>query len=367
MADSIGMKRAVLILAALCLAVGLSAEGGKKLSNSAVGAGPAPAERGGVAAPGLGAGSCRLENDGDSLAFYALFALKPGELNGLLAQPRAVVDRLVAQADRLDYLAAGTVAPALAVGDAEQLVVGFTVRAGSAAYPLWYLTVPPKPKRGGQGTILQLSAAKPLPGPGGGLSLKPSDIDLPAAGVRIDGRFVDWLKYPDLLSFPVASLPQRVVQSGEGGSRAVPVEQSLSYSKAGTDVEHVRMARSGDDLMVMVSSHSVMGKGLSYLFRLYANDQESANRYALEIPVEDKGGPVLFWTAGRKEAQIVGNYAAADYYVEARFKLKSLPPALAKLFAGDWFFEVSSAWSDAAVSEEYYWGRVAASAVPKAD
>lgn len=364
------MKRTAMILALAFLVILTAFGQNKKLSLSGVGNSSSAQLKSSptdtvLNAPALSASLIRLENDSNQLVFYTVIPLKTGELAGLLGNSKLAIERLRALTDKLEYLAASTVAPAIAISDSEQLIIGFALEAGTSAYPMWYASIPGKTER--TENIYQLSRVKPLldeqqqPA-----FIRPMDFDLPATAIRIDGRFVDWLKFQDTLSWPLQSQPLKITRQSDGIEN-ISLENALSFQRGGTDVEHVRMIRTANDLMVMVSSHSVMSKGLSYLFRLYANNQEKTNRFTLEIPIDGQGGPVLLWTSGKKEPQILGNFAIADYYVEARFSLKTLPAGLSKLFASDWIIELSSAWSDSSMSEEYFWGRFPASTIVKRD
>jgi hypothetical protein len=123
------------------------------------------------------------------------------------------------------------------------------------------------------------------------------------------------------------------------------------------------MVRSKTELLVMVSARSLMSKGLSLLFRLYDSAAATKPSLVLEIPVDFATGPVLAWENGKSEPKVAGDFATADYYLEARFRLADLPASVGKLLGKDWQIEVSSAFNQPGLSEEFFQGRFPASQI----
>jgi hypothetical protein len=376
------MKRAKLSLVFLCLAAVLAlspllaAQTPKKNSGAAPSGGDSAASQAATpaanpltaAAPAgrpapVPLGAIRLENDSANLVYYAVLPFKSAELNQLLAQPRQVLERLKQSAASLAYLPPRTVAPAIPANEQEQLVLGFAVESGANAWKVWYLRVPTKGLRPTP-PVFSLSQARGL-SDGAGLPLDLSSIDfqLPATPVRIDGRFVDWLKFDDLMSWSERNPPFAASRQQDGTVTPIKVADGQSWAKGGTDLEHFKMIRTSSELLVMVSARSLMSKGFSCLLRCYESPAARNPAVVLEIPVESATGPVLAWEAGKAEPRVAGDFATADYYLEARFRLADLGAGLAKLSAKDWQIELSSAFSQPGMSEEFFHGRFAASQI----
>ncbi len=363
------MKRIALIIALLLVAfLAIQAQTIKKLaapapSQPATAASAAAAAISRIAVP---AGAIRLENDSSQVVFYLVLGMKSAELNQLLAQPKQVLERLKAGRDSLAYLPARTVRPAIAVSETEQLVLGFSTESGASAWRVWYLRIPAKGLRPAP-PIFMVSLARELADASGlPLSLNTFDFELPALSVRIDGRFVDWLKYDDLPSWSERNPPS--VQRQQGSDTAtIKLADSQSWAKAGTDLEHFRLVRNQSELLLMVSSRSLMSRGLSVLLRLYDASGQNTNRYTLEIPVDGTSGPALAWDQSKPDPKVVGDFATADYYLEARFRLADLPAEVQKLLGQESFCELSCGFSQPGQYEEFYYGRFPVSSIIKVE
>jgi hypothetical protein len=255
--------------------------------------------------------------------------------------------------------------PAISVGDTEQLVLGYSLVPSASSWQVWYLRVPTKGLRPNP-AVFSVSLARGLTDAAGQpLSLSTVDYSPPAMPIRVDGRFIDWLKYDDLLSWSDRNPPAAIVRQEGSAAAYLSLGQSQFWAKGGTDLEHFRMAKGTGELLVMVSAKSLMTKGLSYLLRFYepVAGAPSKNRFLLEIPVDAATGPALAWEDGKADPKVAGDFATADYYLEARFRLADLPPALAALLGKDCQIEVAASYSQPGQSEEFTYGRFPSTAI----
>jgi hypothetical protein len=366
------MKRTALSLVLILALAGLlSAQTVKKNAPAAApAASAAPASAASAAGTRIAvpAGAIRLENDSANLVFYTVLGMKSADLNQLLSQPQAVLEKVRNPASPLSYLPARTVMPAITVGDTEQLVLGYSLVPSASAWQLWYLRVPTKGLRPSP-AVFSVSLARGLTDAAGqALSLSTVDYNPPAMPIRVDGRFIDWLKYDDVLSWSERNPPSAIVRQEGSVAARLNLGQSQFWAKGGTDLEHFRAIRSGGELLVMVSARSLMTKGLSYLLRFYepVAGAPSRNRFLLEIPVDAATGPVLAWEDGKADPRVAGDFATADYYLEARFRLSDLPAGLPPLLGKECQVEVAATYSQPGQSEEFTYGRFPSAAISAA-
>ena len=242
-------------------------------------------------------------------------------------------------------------------------MLGFAVESGASAWKVWYLRVPTKGLRPVPPVFVVSQSRTLADATGQPLDLKTVDFELPASPVRIDGRFVDWLKYEDLLSWSERNPPAGAVRQADGKSANINLANAQFWAKAGTDLEHFRMIRSKTELLVMVSSRSLMSRGLSGLLRLYESPTAKNPSAVLEIPLDAATGLTLAWETGKADPRVVGDFATADYYLEARFRLEDLPANLSALQGKDWQVELSTSFSQPGQSEEFFLGRFPAGSI----
>lgn len=299
----------------------------------------------------------RLENDTDSLVYYSTISasnpLDPATLGS--ADVRALVE---AGPERFSYL------PARAVDQGYPLPQGggwlLLLQAQGAYFaPLWLKLPSASSVPAGTDAYISFLGAKPMVDASGKVLLISSlDLALPSGGIKIDGRFVDWLPVPEVLTSRNGAVIA-VHRSDRNGTLAIKPQDAMSRAKAGTDLELVKVESDTNAYYLMISSRSAMIRGLSVLIKASASGAASA-AFSLEIPVADLGGPVLLWpqtTPPTADPRLVGDFAQIGLFLEARIMKHELSPEQAKVFADPKSrFAVSTSWSDGSFAEEWSYG-----------
>lgn len=328
MADKGDMKRTIFLIALVGLASVLSA------------------------ATGL-----RLENDTESLVYYAVVSASNPQDPAIMGRDevRALVE---AGPERFAYL------PARAVHQGFQLPQGggwllMLVAQGAYFAPQW-LKLPGASSLGpGIDAYISFLAAHSMKDNSGNrLLISSLDLALPSGGIKIDGRFVDWLPVPEVLTSRNGAVVA-VNRSDRNGTVGIKPSDAMSRAKGGTDLELVKVESDAQSYYLMISSRSAMVRGLSFIIKAAPAGATTAS-FAIEIPVADLGGPVLLWPQTKPasdEPRLIGDFAQIGLFLEARIMKAELSPEQAKIFADPRArFAVSSSWSDGSFAEEWSYG-----------
>lgn len=251
------------------------------------------------------------------------------------------------------------------------------------------------------------------PAASGSAYLAFSSFELPGntRPVRIDRRFVDWLSIADLRRYSQRYNPLVVVQRTAESAQQIDIGESSLWEHGGSRIERVKMLITGGKLNIMVSSFGSVSRGVRYVFRYFdggsapgtngasvsgqlgatTNSTTGAtgtnaatsgsgalagsgtnttasptNIFTLEIPVLGIGGPVYLWVAGQAEPLVVGQYAAANFSVEAEIDMKKVLDSTGlRAWAKGAELELSSAVAEPGIHEEFFYGQIPFAEIPE--
>ncbi len=291
----------------------------------------------------------RLENDTQQAIVYAVIKSPPAEIEARLLEPSRLFFSL--QKD-WDHLASSTFNPCISTENEEILVLGISLDP-SGIWPVWYLRLNKAAYQGSLGK-LSVSKAKPFLKDRISVTLDSRELDLNYFKARVDGRYIEWLKYNDTLRFSRNSLPIKIFQTNQSATVQIAATQARWLRKAGTDLERLVFVKDGNNLYLMAGSFSPFDKGFGLLLRVYGNDPTVGvqSQMIIDLRIAGPFGAIFLYPGQGQKTRIVGEYAWNGYYVEGRIRLDFLTDAQkTALLSG--LVEVASSQSDGIMSEEF--------------
>ncbi|MBN2354027.1 MAG: hypothetical protein JXD23_15750 [Spirochaetales bacterium] len=235
-------------------------------------------------------------------------------------------------------------------------LVGFWVTDKTAFYGVFRLSVSLAP---GQNKAITLKKTAALASRETATGPVPVKETLPDSPIVIDGAFADWEPYPAVAVFPPTSAPEQFTVQDKDGARNLPIRNSASWGRAGTQLLTVKALWRAEALYLYASSSCPIDPGLSIFLYLF-DDRKSAepNRYTMEIPIVDASGEgkVLLWQRGVKESTAIGTFRTNGPALEASIDFAALPDALRIAFFDRYSIDLKTDYHDAArgLYEEFY-------------
>ena len=277
---------------------------------------------------------------------YDRYLANPGSLKALVLQ---------------DFSRMKSVAPGSFVQDVEAfrndaMVFGYVLFPGREGAPVFQFRIPPASAQ----SSYAISQAVFVPGLSSDQRyLTFSSFELPQSteDIVVDRRFVDWLQVPDLRRYSSTHRPIQVVRRTDSRTDTIGLDDSAFWEKAGARIDRFKIVLGQSKLFGMISSFQTISAGTRYILRYYP-EAGQANTGTIEIPVQGIGGPVYAWAAGSQTPLVVGQYSLANFSLEAEFDLASLSRFLGFDPASTSTWELSSAFAEAGVYEEFSFGTV---------
>ncbi|WP_455383444.1 hypothetical protein [Salinispira pacifica] len=294
-----------------------------------------------------------IANRSEGVFYYVVRKASESELAALKATPQAVAQYLLSHQKELSYVPPGGTGTGIDVGTGPAALLGFFVHPGDRSYPVTAVFVSPSD------TEATFAVDDTTPAP---VSLRSIDVSLGNEPILIDNRYLDWLKVPNMATYPDYFVPRRFIREQNGTRTEEPIARSLFWKKGGTQIQYFKSIRSDRYLYLLFSSASELSKGLSYMLYLYKDRNSGAGKYTIEIPVDRGAGLVTLWQNGKRDPEIVGDFVHSTFFLEARLRLDQLPSDLA---SGGWSIDLATMMQDAGVFEEFYFSTLFVRDIPK--
>ncbi len=258
----------------------------------------------------------------------------------------------------------GGVAPQIDFLD-EGFLVGLFVRPGSTAYPVVAVHFGPFNAVPAERRTVVVSREHVVRDRDGNeVAMRPWHARLGREPVVLDNHYLDWEPVPPLAQFPERFQPARFAADTVTGRSYEAIDRSRFWGSGGTRLDTFKAVAGERAVYAMASSHGTFERGTSILMFLYRDGDDRAARYTLEIPITGDSGWVLLWRLGVAEPEVVGNYVADTFVMEAQLRYDLLPAAVATFAAESGFFELATSFSGTERHEEFFHARVQLHAVP---
>lgn len=180
------------------------------------------------------------------------------------------------------------------------------------------------------------------------------------SGPRVDNEYLEWVRRPKLMARARGRAPMAVFADFGSGREPIDRDDSLLWSRAGTDLQWIAVDAGEMDVFVAASTYSEFGRGTTMFVYLYGEERHFAEA-TLEIPVGSGNGFVLLWLPIKPEPIVVGNFVGSGFLMEAQVWTDVLSEWLATpLDLLD--IEFATASSAAGVWEEFVLARTSATA-----
>lgn len=230
---------------------------------------------------------------------------------------------------------------AMPISVAEGALVGMAFSRASTAYPTFalaaaalvnderraYTVVPQQLISGSQTTIAVTEIADRI------------------TGVRVDNSYVDWLPIEALASIPEGRNPTAIYREIGNGREEVTLGEATLWSRGGTDIETIKSAVFGSQLLLYFASRSEISRSRSLFLYMRADGGPIGT---IEITGGSPSGLVLFWATSTSEPQIIGSAVNTGFFSEAVLALEALPANAAEAT-----IEVASGLRDGGIWEEF--------------
>ncbi len=297
-----------------------------------------------------------IQNSSDGVFYYVVHQASAQDLQALKATPQAMAQFILSHQKELAYIPPGGVGSGIDVGSGPAAVLGFFVHPGDLTYPVTAVFVSPA-DTGRAFTVGETATAE-----SSGASIRALDVTLGSEPILIDNRYLDWLRVPNMATYPDYFVPRRFVREQNGKRSEEPISRSLYWKKGGTQIQYFKAVRSDKYLYLLFSSANQLSPGLSYLLYLYRDRSGAAGRYTVEIPVEKRAGVVALWENGSSSPTVIGDFVHSTFFTEARIRLDKLP---ADLETSGWSIDLATSMQDAGIFEEFYFSTLFVRDIPK--
>ncbi|GAB4221582.1 MAG: hypothetical protein Kow009_11530 [Spirochaetales bacterium] len=229
------------------------------------------------------------------------------------------------------------------------VLVGFYVTPEQPGFPLVRAMIPSVPGEPAF-TIQEADIWKSAAGQR--LMLYPWELELPKSPIQIDNRYLDWRKIEEVKHFPTSFAPPKVVKHRKGSAEAIPFDQAVTWPSKGTAVEGLKLLQGEKGIYLLISSYSPMESGTSYWF--YLVPPSGSTGLVVELPILDRGGPILLWIPGQEKPVQIGTYVSDLFVLEGELLARYLPAAAEPLVQ-----QVSKVWMSVSApaadgTEEFY-------------
>jgi hypothetical protein len=192
------------------------------------------------------------------------------------------------------------------------------------------------------------------------------EISFRTRTVRIDNRYLDWLKVPDLAKFAAAYSPEVFSRESGGRQETLKITESLFWKKGGTGVDTLKVLLEGNRIFFMISGTGEMAEGLSYFFYIFNSRSENgAQRLTVEIPIHRLSGPVFLWDPENTEPLYIGTYVRSAFLLEAGVDLDRIPEKIRDQNWTDLSVDFTSCFFNAGHAEEFYFTTFSETDVPR--
>ncbi|TVR59021.1 MAG: hypothetical protein EA426_07880 [Spirochaetaceae bacterium] len=183
-----------------------------------------------------------------------------------------------------------------------------------------------------------------------------------ATSIVIDNRYLDWEHIPYHVYFDQRARPETFVRDDGRSRTTVPIDSSLFWARAGSNLEGIKLAVNSGMVYTMVSAYSAFAEQSLVVAYAYLDRREPAV-FSIELPVTRPGIVFLWWSTAEKPAAI-GRFVYDRFHLEAEIELHALetvfgpideldPDILARLS-----FDFAVVVPGSGVYEEFFGGTV---------
>jgi hypothetical protein len=296
-----------------------------------------------------------IVNESEATQYFFVSERAPEEIRATISDQRELEEFVQSNMFRTRYVPPGSVRANVSVPAEGGTLVVLHVVPGSADY-----TVSLHAVRGGNAEIAPSGSGEARVA-----EVQALDIRLPRAAIRIDNRYVDWEAISPAASFSDATAPERFTREVPDGKESLPISDSLSWGKSGTQLDSVKSVLGDTELFFFASATTEFGERTSIFLYAYEDRGSSRPVFTLEVPLGSATNAVLLWRPGRETPRVVGDFAQAGFLVEARVFLNSLPGGSSFIGLEDASFDLATAYHLPNRFEEFFHATMYVSEIPR--
>ena len=296
-----------------------------------------------------------IVNNSEATQHFFVSERAPEEIRATIADQRELEEFVQNNMFRTRYVPPGSVRTGVSVPAEGGTLVVLHVVPGAAEYTVSLHVVQGRdveivPSSSGEERIAEVQAL---------------DIRLPRAPIRIDNRYVDWESLSPMASFSEATAPERFTRERSNGKETLPMSESLSWRKAGTQLDVMKAVLGDTELFFFASATREFGERTSIFLYAYENRESSRPAFTLEVPLASATNAVLLWRPGQENPRVVGDFSQAGFLVEARVFLNLLPGGRSFMQVDGASFDVSTAYHLPNRFEEFFHATVYTGDIPR--
>ncbi|MFP4483218.1 MAG: hypothetical protein ACLFO1_00035 [Spirochaetaceae bacterium] len=296
-----------------------------------------------------------IVNDGDGIQYFYVSERTPKEIRATIADQRELENFIQSNMFRMRYIPPGAVRTGVSVPAEGGTVVVLHVTPGATEYEVSLHEA-------------EARTEEIAPAPEGEprlASVQALDVRLPREVVRIDNRYVDWERIEAQATFSEATAPDTFVRELPEGTETLAVTESLTWPKAGTQLDAVKAVRGDSALYLYASATREYGEGTSIFLYAYPDRDAERPAFTLEIPFSSRTNAVLLWQPTRETPRVVGDFARAGFLVEARVFLNALPGGMSFVERETSSFDLATAYHLPNRFEEFFHTTLYLSEIPR--
>ncbi len=172
---------------------------------------------------------------------------------------------------------------------------------------------------------------------------------------RIDNEYLEWVRRAPRIARARGRAPLGIFADFGEGREAISRDDSLLWTRGGTDLQWVKTFAGPADLYVALASYSEFARNTS-IFLYFYGGVASVPEATIEIPAGMRTGLVLLWLPVKPEPMAIGNFASSGLLLEAQIWLDVFDSAV-ETELSSLTVEVSTASSAVGVWEEFVLAR----------
>lgn len=180
-------------------------------------------------------------------------------------------------------------------------------------------------------------------------TINPAELAETLGGPRIDNQYLDWVTQEPRIARGRTRAPLGVFADLGGGRESTPLQNSLLWGRAGTDLQWIKSVTRNNEIFLAGSAYTQVARGTT-LFLYFYEDGNDLPTGTLELPIGNQG-LALLWSPERAFAEPAGNVLSDGFLFEAQI----WPDSLADLIGdgADVRVEVATAGQAGGVWEEF--------------